>query len=330
MSELATRPTSSVVGVSMQHESRRPARHRPGAVHRRPGQPARRRAARLPGAGHAHPRARHVAAHRARAYEVPGVVRVLTAADVPGVNDAGVKHDEPLFPSEVLLPRARGVLGARRDPGGRADRRGQGRGRVRAAAVAGDGAPRPSRRRASRARGPPCAAASRKPQWDACAHVFEGEFEFGGQEHFYLETHAALALRRRERAGVRPVQHAAPQRDPGDRRARAGPRQPRGHRAVPADGRRVRRQGDAAARLRRDRRARRQADRPPGAGAAQPHAGHDDDRQAAPLPRARGRSGSTATAAPRAGRHAHLRRRLEPRPLRAGLARALFHFDNAY
>ena len=35
------------------------------------------------------------------AYEVPGVVRVLTADDVPGVNDAGVKHDEPLFPSEV-------------------------------------------------------------------------------------------------------------------------------------------------------------------------------------------------------------------------------------
>ena len=37
------------------------------------------------------------------AYDVPGVVRVLTAADVPGVNDAGVKHDEPLFPSEVMF-----------------------------------------------------------------------------------------------------------------------------------------------------------------------------------------------------------------------------------
>ena len=35
------------------------------------------------------------------AYDVPGVVEVLTADDVPGVNDAGVKHDEPLFPSEV-------------------------------------------------------------------------------------------------------------------------------------------------------------------------------------------------------------------------------------
>src|SRR4029450_1099973 len=37
------------------------------------------------------------------ALAVPGVVRVLTAADVPGVNDAGVKHDEPLFASEVMF-----------------------------------------------------------------------------------------------------------------------------------------------------------------------------------------------------------------------------------
>ncbi len=37
------------------------------------------------------------------AYQVPGVVRVLTADDVPGLNDAGEKHDEPLFPSEVMF-----------------------------------------------------------------------------------------------------------------------------------------------------------------------------------------------------------------------------------
>ena len=39
----------------------------------------------------------------APALTVPGVVRVLTSADVPGVNDAGVKHDEPLFPDEVMF-----------------------------------------------------------------------------------------------------------------------------------------------------------------------------------------------------------------------------------
>src|SRR4051812_49795318 len=32
------------------------------------------------------------------AYAVPGVVKVLTAEYVPGLNDAGEKHDEPLFP----------------------------------------------------------------------------------------------------------------------------------------------------------------------------------------------------------------------------------------
>src|SRR5690606_28488749 len=29
---------------------------------------------------------------------------------------------------------------------------------------------------------------------DGAAHVFEGEFEFAGQEHFYLETHVSVAL----------------------------------------------------------------------------------------------------------------------------------------
>ena len=37
-----------------------------------------------------------------RRLRVPGVVRVLTADDVPGVNDAGVKSDEPLFPNEAM------------------------------------------------------------------------------------------------------------------------------------------------------------------------------------------------------------------------------------
>ena len=51
-------------------------------------------------APHAH--ARLTGLRVAAAYDVPGVVRVLTADDVPGLNDAGEKHDEPLFPSEVM------------------------------------------------------------------------------------------------------------------------------------------------------------------------------------------------------------------------------------
>ena len=44
------------------------------------------------------------------------MVRVLTADDVPGINDAGNKHDEPLFPTEVMYYGHAGRLGARGDP----------------------------------------------------------------------------------------------------------------------------------------------------------------------------------------------------------------------
>ena len=73
------------------------------------------------------------------ALAVPGVVRVLTAADVPGVNDAGVKHDEPLFPSEVMFygHAVCWVLGE--TPRGRPARRGGGRGRHRAAPLVREG-----------------------------------------------------------------------------------------------------------------------------------------------------------------------------------------------
>ena len=238
-------------------------------------------------------------AHRSRRCAVPGVVRVLTAADVPGVNDAGVKHDEPLFPSEVMYHGPRRVLGARRVAGGGpAGRRWPSRSTTSrcpslvtiAEAIAAESfqGARPTLRR-----GDPEAA------WAGCAHVFEGEFEFAGQEHFYLETNAALATIDENGQVFVQSQHAAPERDPGDHRARAGPDELRGHGAVPADGRRLRRQGDAAARLRGDRRARRPLDRPAGAAAAEPHAGHDDDRQAARVPRPRGRSASTPTAGSR-------------------------------
>lgn len=51
-------------------------------------------------APHAH--ARVVSIDTRAALDEPGVLAVLTAADVPGENDTGpVQHDEPLFPSEV-------------------------------------------------------------------------------------------------------------------------------------------------------------------------------------------------------------------------------------
>ena len=117
---------------------------------------------------------------------------MLTAADVPGVNDAGVKHDEPLFPDEVMYAghAVCWVLAESLEAA-----------RLGALAVEVDYEPLPALvtiaeaiaaesfqgARPTLRRGDPEAA------WAGCAHVVEGEFEFAGQEHFYLETNAALA-----------------------------------------------------------------------------------------------------------------------------------------
>lgn len=126
------------------------------------------------------------------ALRVDGVVRVLTADDVPGLNDAGVKHDEPLFPSEVMFygQALCWVLGETAEAA-----------RLGAVAVEVEYEPLPSLVTVAEAiaagsfqgeprvvrRGDADAALAGAPR------VFEGETEFGGQEHFYLETHASLA-----------------------------------------------------------------------------------------------------------------------------------------
>ncbi|WP_248580077.1 xanthine dehydrogenase molybdopterin binding subunit [Nocardioides sp. InS609-2] len=126
------------------------------------------------------------------AYAVPGVVRVLTAADVPGVNDAGVKHDEPLFPDEVRFygHAVCWVLGETQEAA-----------RLGAAAVVLELEPLPALVNVKEAIAadefqgaqPTVSRGDLDAGIDASAHVFSGEFEFAGQEHFYLETHCALA-----------------------------------------------------------------------------------------------------------------------------------------
>ncbi|MGI8681920.1 MAG: xanthine dehydrogenase molybdopterin binding subunit [Mycobacteriales bacterium] len=124
---------------------------------------------------------------------VPGVVRVLTAADVPGVNDAGVKHDEPLFPSEIMFfgHAVCWVLGETAEAA-----------RLGAAAVEVDVEELPSLVTVLEAivagsfqgAQPQMCRGDVESGLAAATHVFTGEFEFAGQEHFYLETHCALAL----------------------------------------------------------------------------------------------------------------------------------------
>ncbi len=191
MSALSERPANPVVGLDLPHESA--ALHVTGTalytddlvgrtkdcLHAYPLQ-----------APYAHARVTRL--RTKPALDVPGVVRVLTADDVPGVNDAGVKHDEPLFPSEVMFfgHAVCWVLGETLEAA-----------RLGTFEIDVEYEPLPALvtvREAIEAesfQGP-------QPQLErgdvetalaGADHVFSGEFEFSGQEHFYLETHCALA-----------------------------------------------------------------------------------------------------------------------------------------
>jgi xanthine dehydrogenase large subunit len=125
---------------------------------------------------------------------MPGVLCCLGASDVPGENDVGpVRHDEPLFPQEVSFcgqPVA-WVVGETLELARLAAER------VRivyeplpaltsiAAAIAAGSFHAPAERMR---RGEP------ERELGAAAERLEGELFINGQEHFYLETQAALAL----------------------------------------------------------------------------------------------------------------------------------------
>ena len=189
---LADRPNNPLVGVEIPHESA--ALHVTGSALYTDDL-----LARTPAVLHAWPvQAPHAHAMITElriesAYRVPGVVRVLTAADVPGENDGGEKQDEPLFPTEVMFhgQPVCWVLAETQD----AARQG-------AAAVEVDYQPLPSLLTIGEAiaaesfQGTPRTV--RRGDVDAAlasaAHRFTGEFECGGQEHFYLETQCSVAL----------------------------------------------------------------------------------------------------------------------------------------
>ncbi len=141
-------------------------------------------------AQHAH--ARIVELDVSGALAVPGVVRVLTAADVPGVNDAGVKHDEPLFPDEVQFVghAVCWVLGESLE----AARRGGEAVRARYEELPALITVREAIEAGSFQGGQPLLERGDvEAGLDGSSHVFSGELELAGQEHFYLETHASLA-----------------------------------------------------------------------------------------------------------------------------------------
>jgi xanthine dehydrogenase large subunit len=142
-------------------------------------------------APHAHARVKTLDAEPARA--VQGVVKVLTARDVIGVNDIGAaRHDEPLFPDEAMFHghAVAWVLGENEE----AARQGAALVRVEYERLPAILSIETGIEQKSfliepirLAKGDAKAGLARAP------HRLTGELMIGGQEHFYLETHAALA-----------------------------------------------------------------------------------------------------------------------------------------
>src|SRR5699024_6956791 len=102
MSQLSQRPADPIVGERHPHESA--FGHVTGSALYTDDL-----VGRLPGVLHAYTAqstlapARLTALDAAGAALVPGVVRVITAADIPGVNDQGVKHAEPMLPEDEIM-----------------------------------------------------------------------------------------------------------------------------------------------------------------------------------------------------------------------------------
>lgn len=141
-------------------------------------------------APHAHARVTRLDA--TPALDEPGVLTTLTASDVPGEGDSGAsRHDEPLFPNEVMFHRqpVAWVLGETLDAAQRA-----------AARVKVEYEPLPAILTIEQAieAGSFLTDQGRLSRGDVSVLEsstlrIDGELFIGGQEHFYLETQAAIA-----------------------------------------------------------------------------------------------------------------------------------------
>ena len=143
-------------------------------------------------APHAHARILGIDTAAARA--MPGVHAVLTPADIPGENNTGpILHDEPLIPIDVVQFYGQAVAWVVADSEAQAQ--------AAAAVVQARYEPLPACLNIAQAiaeqafhlpparvlRGDADAALAQAPQ------RLSGELDIGGQDHFYLETHASWA-----------------------------------------------------------------------------------------------------------------------------------------
>ncbi len=141
---------------------------------------------------HAHAKILSIDTREASA--MPGIACVLTAADIPGMNDVGaVRHDETLLAKDVVLFRGHMVAAVVGDSY-EACRAAAGKvhveveplaiiGTIEDAIAKGSFHTQPHRM----ARGDAALALANAP------HTLRASMHIGGQEHFYLESHAAWA-----------------------------------------------------------------------------------------------------------------------------------------
>ncbi len=126
------------------------------------------------------------------ALEIAGVVKVLSKEDVPGVNDSGMRDDEPLFPSKVMYyGQALCWVLADSEEAARL-------GSEAIEVVLEELPPILQLSEAIAAKQFQGSALHAKrgnaeEAFSSCAHTLEGTTSMGGQEHFYLETQSSLA-----------------------------------------------------------------------------------------------------------------------------------------
>jgi xanthine dehydrogenase large subunit len=154
--------------------------------------------ARYPGLLHAwpvlapHSHARLLSMETSPALQVPGVVTVLTSGDVPGEGDTGpARRDEPLFPDVVMFHQqpVAWVLAETLDDAQRGAAKVVAEYEALPAILTIDDAIAHD----SYLAGPFRITRGDIGAIERCALKITGELRIGGQEHFYLETQAALA-----------------------------------------------------------------------------------------------------------------------------------------
>jgi xanthine dehydrogenase large subunit len=142
---------------------------------------------------HAHARIRHIDLTRARA--AAGVIAAITAADIPGKNDvAPIRSDEPVLAIDVVQYQGEPVAAIA------AATLDQARAAAKLVDVAYEPLPAVLTVEDAMAResfvSPPqtMVRGEVEPALASAPHRISGELRCGGQDHFYLEGHIALAI----------------------------------------------------------------------------------------------------------------------------------------